>query len=70
MKLQSDREGAKHLQKVMKQRDIQRRNEEPYTCSHFACGRTLTRSEYLAGTLCTEHMNTEKLNINLIIKQK
>ena len=43
---------------------------EPVVCKQFGCGKHLTGPEQLAGDHCTKHMNTEPININLLIKTK
>lgn len=37
-------------------------------CSHFACGRTLTRTEAMAGTRCIKHMGSTRVDPMKVIK--
>lgn len=36
---------------------------EPYTCSHFGCGRQLTLHESLCGNKCTTHQRPHIITI-------
>lgn len=38
-------------------------------CSAFGCARRLSLPESLAGSLCTNHMNTKPINITSTIKK-